>query len=30
MMVPQADHFFNGRYKELDKAVREFLDQVLR
>ncbi len=30
VMVPQADHFFNNRYKELNKEVREFLDQVLR
>jgi pimeloyl-ACP methyl ester carboxylesterase len=28
--LPQADHFYNGRYKELDVAVRGFLDQALR
>jgi hypothetical protein len=30
LMVPQADHYFNGHYPELDKEVRGFLDQVLR
>jgi dienelactone hydrolase len=29
-MVPQADHFFNDHYKELDAQVNAFLDQALR
>lgn len=28
--VPEADHFFNGHYPELDAQVRGFLDQALR
>jgi len=30
VLVPEADHYFNGHYKELDSEVRGFLDQVLR
>jgi len=30
MKVPGADHFFNGRYKELDAAVRDYLNAALR
>ncbi len=29
-VVAEADHFFNGRYKELDAQVRGFLDKALR
>jgi pimeloyl-ACP methyl ester carboxylesterase len=28
--LPQADHFYDGKYKELDAAVRGFLDEALR
>jgi pimeloyl-ACP methyl ester carboxylesterase len=28
--VPEADHYFNGHYQELDTQLRGFLDQVLR
>jgi alpha/beta superfamily hydrolase len=30
MVVPGADHFFNGHYAELDAQVRAFLDSALR
>jgi pimeloyl-ACP methyl ester carboxylesterase len=28
--VPDADHYFDGHYAELDEQVKRFLDQVLR
>jgi pimeloyl-ACP methyl ester carboxylesterase len=28
--VPEADHFFNGHYPELDAQVQSFLDQTFR